>query len=79
MPVGWRVTPRKAEEPREKPWLCLRTVMMSSSRLMLSMTSIRSRYLPCMQQCAQSVISDQLQQQLWMEVVRRLKRTASST
>ncbi len=44
-PDGWCVTPRKADVPRLKPWLCRRTAMMSSSRLMLSMHSIRSEYL----------------------------------
>ena len=39
------MTPRKVEVPREKPWLCLRTAMMSSSREMSCMHSVRSAYL----------------------------------
>ena len=39
------MTPRKEEVPREKPWLWRRTAMMSSSKLMLSMHSVRSAYL----------------------------------
>jgi hypothetical protein len=44
-PEGWCVTPRKAEVPREKPWLWRRTAMISSSSEMLSMHSVRSAYL----------------------------------
>ncbi len=39
------MTPRKVEVPREKPWLCLRTAMMSSSKEMSCMHSVRSAYL----------------------------------
>ncbi len=39
------MTPRKEEVPREKPWLWRRTAMISSSRLILSMHSVRSAYL----------------------------------
>ena len=38
-PEGWWVTPRKVEVPREKPWLCRRTAMMSSSSEMPCMHS----------------------------------------
>ena len=44
-PEGWWVTPRKVEVPREKPWLCRRTAMMSSSSEMPCMHSVRSAYL----------------------------------
>lgn len=44
-PEGWWVTPRKEEVPLEKPWLCLRTAMISSSTEMLPMHSVRSEYL----------------------------------
>jgi hypothetical protein len=39
------VTPRKDDEPREKPWLWRRTAMTSSSRLMLSMHAVSAAYL----------------------------------
>ena len=39
------MTPRKVEVPREKPWLCRRTAMMSSSSEMPCMHSVRSAYL----------------------------------
>ncbi len=39
------MTPRKVDVPREKPWLCLRTAMMSSSKEMSCMHSVRSAYL----------------------------------
>lgn len=45
------MTPRKAEVPREKPCDWRRTAMMSSSRLMLSMHSVRSAYLRTTSQC----------------------------
>ena len=51
VPDGWCVTPRKAEVPRLKPWLCRRTAMISSSKLMLSMQSIRSEYLRMAADC----------------------------
>lgn len=40
--LGWRVTPRKTEEPREKAWLWRRTIMISSSSVTLSMQPSRS-------------------------------------
>ncbi len=56
VPDGWCVTPRKAEVPRLKPWLWRRTAMISSSRLMLSMHSIRSEYLRMAPACCQSLL-----------------------
>ena len=44
-PEGWRVTPRKVDVPREKPWLWRRTAMISSSSVMLSRQAVRSAYL----------------------------------
>ena len=45
LPLGWCVTPRKPDDPRANPWLCLRIAMTSSSSPTLCMKESSSEYL----------------------------------
>lgn len=56
-PEGWRVTPRKVDVPREKPWLWRRTAMISSSSVMLSRQAVRSAYLHAPKPAARFITS----------------------